>query len=172
MKSRIPVLLCLATTLAASVALAQSTVYRWVDKDGKVQFTDTPPPSDAKGVTERRMGGGGTDDQLPFATQIAARRHPVVLYTSEDCGDICAQGRALLGKRGIPFTEKNPQRNPEDAEALKAAIGALEVPVLMVGSNSVKGFGEDSWQSALDQAGYSRTRLPGQAAAQKPAEGK
>ena len=34
----------------------------------------------------------------------------------------------------------------------------------MVGTNVVKGYGEESWQAALDQAGYARTRLPGQPA--------
>ena len=164
MKHRIAVhIACVGVALAAAAAHAQSTVYRWVDKDGKVQFTDSPPPADAKSVTEKRMGGGGEDaGQVPFATQIAARRHPVTMYVSDDCGDYCTQGRALLAKRGIPFSEKNPQRNPADAEALKQAIGALEVPVLMVGTNVVKGYGEASWQAALDQAGYARTRLPGQ----------
>src|SRR5688500_10488206 len=167
MKHRIAVhIICVAAALAAVAAHAQSTVYRWVDKDGKVQFSDSPPPADAKSATAKRMGGGGEDaGQVPFATQIAARRHPVTMYVSDDCGDYCAQGRALLSKRGIPFSEKNPQRNPADAEALKAAIGALEVPVLMVGTNVVKGYGEESWQAALDQAGYARTRLPGQPAA-------
>jgi glutaredoxin len=171
MKHRIAVhIICAGAVLAAAAAAhAQSTVYRWVDRDGKVQFTDTPPPAHAKSVTEKRMGGGGEDaGQVPFATQIAARRHPVTLYVSDDCGDYCAQGRALLGKRGIPFSEKNPQRNPADAEALKQAIGVLEVPVLMVGANVVKGYGEESWQAALDQAGYARTRLPGQPATPTP----
>lgn len=164
MKRRIPVhIICVAAALAAAAAHAQSTVYRWVDKDGKVQFTDSPPPADARSVTQKRMGGGGEDaGQVPFATQIAARRHPVTLYVSDDCGDFCDQGRALLAKRGIPFSEKNAQKNAADAAALKEAIGALEVPVLMVGTNAVKGYGEASWQAALDQAGYARTRLPGQ----------
>jgi len=164
MKHRIPVhIICVAAALAAAAAHAQSTVYRWVDKDGKVQFTDSPPPADARSVTAKSMGGGGEDaGQVPFATQIAARRHPVTLYMSDDCGDYCTQGRALLAKRGIPFSEKNAQKNPADAEALRQAIGALEVPVLMVGTNVVKGYGEESWQAALDQAGYARTRLPGQ----------
>ncbi|HEX5129403.1 MAG TPA: DUF4124 domain-containing protein, partial [Usitatibacter sp.] len=112
MKSRNPVLLLVTVAaLAASAALAQSTVYRWVDKDGKVQFTDTPPPASATGVTQKRMGGGGEDVQLPFATQIAAQRHPVTLYVSNDCGELCSQGRALLAKRGIPYAEKNAQTN-------------------------------------------------------------
>lgn len=170
MKHRIAVhIICAGAALAAAAAHAQSTVYRWVDKDGKVQYTDSPPPADAKSVTEKRMGGGGEDaGQVPFATQIAARRHPVTMYVSDDCGDYCAQGRALLAKRGIPFSEKNAQRNPADAEALKQAIGAVEVPVLMVGANVVKGWGEELWQAALDQAGYARTRLPGQPAAPPP----
>jgi len=154
--------MCVAALCAAAVAHAQSTVYRWVDKNGKVQFSDSPP-TDAKDYSQKRMGGGQVDEgQVPFATQIAARRHPVTLYVSDDCGDICAQGRDLLARRGVPYSEKNAQKNPADAEAVKKAIGVLEVPVLLVGANAVKGYAEESWQSALDQAGYARTRLPGQ----------
>jgi hypothetical protein len=32
----------------------------------------------------------------------------------------------------------------------------------MVGTNAVRGYGDQSWHAALDQAGYARTRLPGQ----------
>ena len=163
--TRFPVrLLCLVTALAAAFAHAQSTVYRWVDKDGKVQFTDSPPPADAKGVSERRMGGGYIEEsQLPYATQMAAKRHPVTLFTSNDCGDLCAQGRALLSQRGIPYQEKNAQVNQADQEALQKAAGSLSVPFLLVGEANVRGFDEGSWNAALDRAGYARTRLPGQA---------
>ena len=65
----------------------------------------------------------------------------------------------------MPFSE-NAQKSQENADAVKAAIGVLEVPVLMVGTNTVKGFGEDSWNSALDQAGCARlARQPGPKAA-------
>lgn len=33
-------------------ALAEARVYRWVDSNGRVQFTDSPPPAEAQGVTE------------------------------------------------------------------------------------------------------------------------
>ena len=162
MNARIPVLICLAAALAASTALAQSTVYRWVDKDGKVQFGDNPP-ADAKGITERRIGGGpSSEEQVPYATQIAARRHPVTLFTSSDCGDYCSQGRALLGRRGVPFTEKNAQANQADQEALMKVAGSLSVPFLVVGEATLRGFDEAAWHAALDRAGYARTRLPGQ----------
>lgn len=163
--TRIPIcLVCALALLAAAAAQAQSTVYRWVDKDGKVQFTDSPPPADAKGASERRMGGGYVDEtQLPYATQVAAKRHPVTMYVSTDCGDLCAQGRALLSKRGVPYAEKNAQASQADQEALQKIAGGLSVPVLLVGETTLKGFDEGSWTAALDRAGYARTRLPGQA---------
>lgn len=68
----------------------------------------------------------------------------------------------MLSRRGVPFAEKNAQANPADAEALQKLAGGLQVPVLRVGDSTLKGFSEDSWQAALDQAGYARTRLPGQ----------
>jgi len=56
--------------LSAALGYAQSTVFKWTDKDGKVHFSDAPPPDDAKDAVERRMGGGGPDDSdLPYATQ-------------------------------------------------------------------------------------------------------
>ena len=165
MKTRTIALTFLAAALAGALfAQAQTNVYRWVDKDGKTHFSDTPPPPDAKDATQRRVGGGGSDDtQLPYATQLAAQRNPVTLFTGAACGDPCDKGRELLTRRGIPYTERDAQNNAEDQEALKKLIGALDVPLLLVGTNKMKGFEEGTWQASLDSAGYPRTRLPGQA---------
>ena len=149
----------------AAAADAQTNVYRWVDKDGKVQYSDTPPPKDAKSATQKSMGGGGNENsQLPYATQMAMKRSPVTMFMSGDCGEPCAQGRELLARRGVPYTQRNAQTNPADAEALKKAAGQMQVPVLLVGDNTLKGYSEDSWNAALDSAGYPRSRLPGQPA--------
>jgi glutaredoxin len=166
----IPILraLCIAALFSALQAEAQSNVYRWVDKDGKTHFSDTPPPADAKGQSQRRMGGGYVEtENLPYATQIAVQRNPVTLYTGPDCGEPCSQGRDLLAKRGVPFTERDAQANAADAEALKKLVGGLEVPTLVIGEAKIKGYEEGQWHGALDGAGYPRTRLPGQAAARR-----
>src|SRR5690349_9727581 len=106
--------LAIAGSVLACSALAQSSVYRWVDKDGKVHFSSEPPPADATSVTEKRMGGGGAaEGQLPYATQMAMKSNPVTLYVSNTCGELCSDGRQLLANRGIPYTEKNAQENPE-----------------------------------------------------------
>jgi glutaredoxin len=147
-------------------SVAQTNVYKWTDKDGKVHFSDTPPPPDAKNSSQKRLGGGYVEtENLPFATQSAMKRNPVTLYVGSDCGDPCAQGREMLSKRGIPYTERDAQGNAADAEALKKLVGGLDVPTLVIGESKIKGYEESQWQSALDGAGYPRTRLPGQAAA-------
>ena len=166
MKSATLVILVLAA-LAASQSQGQTSVYRWVDSDGKVHFSDAPPPASAKDVTQKRMGGGYVEDsQLPYATQDATKKNPVTLYTSRDCGDLCANGRDLLTNRGIPFTEKDGGADPEEVKKL---VGAAQVPVLVVGTKALKGFSEESWQSTLDGAGYPRTKLPGQGGPRPPA---
>jgi hypothetical protein len=144
----------LALALAAAPALA-GDLYRWVDKDGKVTYSDTPPPSDAKQVEEKSYGGNTIEvDKLPFATKDAVKKNPVTLYTS-NCGVVCDDALALLSKRGIPYTTKSPQTSQPDADALKKLIGDLQVPVLVIGSQSpIKGFEAGTWESALDSAGY------------------
>ncbi len=142
-------------------AAAQTSVYRWVDKDGKVHFGDVPPPADAKRVEQKRVGNAPVDPDLPYATQVAARRSPVTLYAAAGCGDPCTSARDLLGRRGIPYGVRDPLVNAADAEALTKLAGKLEIPVIVVGAMHILGFEEGQWQSALDDAGYPRALPPG-----------
>lgn len=160
MKKRHIVALC--CTIAATAALAQSTVYRWVDKDGKVHFSDSPPPADAKQSSQKTMGGGYVDRDLPYAVQQAAKKNPVTLYTAPSCGEPCTSGRNLLSERGIPFNERNAGASADAQKALKELVGGLEVPVLVIGASPIKGYDSGQWSLALDDAGYPRTRAPGQ----------
>lgn len=153
----------------ATAAGAQSTVYRWVDKDGRTHFTDTPPPADAKSSTQKRLGDA-PPVELPFAVRAAQEKNPVTLYTAPSCGEACASARTLLSERGIPFSERDAQANALAQEALKKLVGGLEVPVLTVGATTLKGYEAGQWNAALTDAGYPRTRLPGQPAAQGTVE--
>ena len=164
MKTRHIVALC--CTIAASAALAQSTVYRWVDKDGKVHFSDSPPPADARQSSQKTMGGGYVERELPYGVQQAMKKNPVTLYTAPSCGEPCGSARNLLSERGIPFTERNAGGSAAVQKDLKELVGGLEVPVLVIGGNPIKGYDNGQWSLALDDAGYPRTRAPGQAPTQ------
>jgi hypothetical protein len=147
--------LLLALSLLALPAAA-GTLYRWVDPDGRVHYTDTPPPATAKDVKRQAAPGPAADtSRLPYATQVAAKNFPVTLYTT-DCGEACTKGRELLRKRGIPHTVKDPQQPAEQQELTKLLAGKLEVPVLKVGATLSRGFSDEEWHNALDAAGYPR----------------
>jgi glutaredoxin len=160
------IVLLLAVLLSLG-AHAQS-VYRWVDKDGKVQYSDVPPPPDVKNVQQKKLGSGVTIDQenVPYGVKLAMEKNPVVLYANA-CGEPCSGARALLAKRGIVYASKDPEKNPADTEALQKIAGALDVPVLTIGEKLMRGFDEGNWNSALDAAGYPRTN-PFSADAKKP----
>lgn len=153
---RIAILSALAILSAAPAGAAQ--LYRWVDDKGNVEYRDTPPPSSAKKVEQRRLGGGTTEtSSLPYSVQQAVKNFPVTLWLT-NCGAPCDQARAHLTRRGVPYTEKDPQA---DVEAFQKLTGGLEVPVLYVGTNKIKSYLESEWDAALDTAGYPRVAPPG-----------
>jgi glutaredoxin len=161
MKSTIVRAAVACAVLHAFAAQAQSNVYRWVDKSGKVHFSDQPPAEEAKSVSQKKLGGGYVQQSsLPYATQVAAKRNPVVIFTGPKCGAPCDRGRDLLAARGIPYSERDTGTK-EGMDAF-TKLGAREVPLLTVGDRNLRGYDDDAWQSALDGAGYPRTTLPGQ----------
>ena len=163
-------LLFLVLLLACASASAQ--MYRWVDQNGKVHYTDTPPPpSAAKSVEQKKLGGSVIEtSQLPFQLQEAVRNYPVTLYTSPSCKDGCPQARELLAKRGVPFKEVSVADEQSNA-LLKKVSGANQVPTLSVGSLAQIGFESGALNSLLDTGGYPKTaiNLPGVTKAHAPA---
>jgi glutaredoxin len=151
--------------LAASGAVLAAQLYRWVDEQGNVEYRDTPPPASAKKVERRSVGVAAVETPtLPYSVQQAVLNFPVTLWNT-DCGAPCDQARAHLARRGVPHTEKDPQT---DFETFKKLTGGLDVPVLFIGANRIKGYLEGEWDSALDIAGYPSTPPPGFKPAAKP----
>lgn len=148
-----PVLLVAVATIAS----AQEPMYKYVDKDGRIVYSDIPPPVDASNVQKKRLGANTIDTSEPtYQEQRAQQRNPVTLYGGS-CGPICETSRALLNRRGVPFREVDPSQ-PAEAQKLRALTGDMSIPVLVVGGAIVlKGFEESAWQSALDTAGYPKT---------------
>lgn len=144
--------------IAAAPTLAQ-TAYRWVDDKGHVQYSDQPPPSAVSQYDQRNISANQSGStQQPYVTRQAAGKYPVTLYVSKDCGKACEDGRALLKKRAIPFTESRIE-SAEDVAAYKTRVGAEPfVPTLLVGREKETGFAAPAWDSLLDKAGYPPAR--------------
>jgi glutaredoxin len=153
MKNWLPALPLLAMLLAVSGVQADK-LYKWTDAEGNLHYTDHPPtPAEAKKQEHKRFGDKPADSGLPYALQQAVKNFPVTLFTS-DCGDACTQAAALLTKRGVPFVEKNAREAAVQDELKALNSGKLEVPVIMLGTQLIRGFEENAWTQALDAAGY------------------
>lgn len=152
----------IALVLVAAGAVAQP-VYRQVDKNGKVTFSDRAPvqstesPSAAVGGSASQANTGG----LPYELRLVVQRYPVLLYTRDDCSP-CAMARTLLVTRGVPFDERTVKSN-EDIEAFQRLSNQGTMPLLTIGTQQLKGYADTEWSQYLDAAGYpkSNTLPPG-----------
>lgn len=148
-------LLAAAVSLAA---IAAQPLYRWVDSEGKVHYSDQPPPPSVRQVEERNLSGTRGAQQLPYELEQAVRNFPVTLYTTA-CGAACAEARKLLSKRGVPHSELDASHIETQKELMGLIGGDLVVPVLKVGRSVLRGFEETLWNRELDAAGYPKTAL-------------
>jgi glutaredoxin len=148
-----------AGVLYAGATHAQ--VYRIVGADGKVTFSDTPPPASgnkkasATGTAGSSSSGGAAIASLPFELRQVATKYPVTIYTGDNCGP-CVSGRSMLTSRGVPFAEKTVTTS-EDAQALQRISSEASLPILTIGSQQLKGFSDAEWTQFLDAAGFPKS---------------
>ncbi|HUK04012.1 MAG TPA: glutaredoxin family protein, partial [Burkholderiales bacterium] len=158
--------------LVAAPALAQ--MYRWVDEQGRVRYTETPPPASAKGARQLPRGESAAPAKpAAAASGDGAAPKPkgqkpleVTLYTNSGCGQLCTDARAYLASRQVKFREVEVETQESLAELQKVA-GVMSVPVLRVGEAVQRGYDETRYAHMLDAAGYPKA-APAAPAPQAP----
>ncbi|HEX7271265.1 MAG TPA: DUF4124 domain-containing protein [Casimicrobiaceae bacterium] len=152
--------LALIAICGSGLAIAQvQQVYRYVDPEGRVVYSDKPPPPNARDAQAKRIGRNTIEtSNLSYTSALAEERFPVTLYTF-GCGTICDTASALLNKRGVPHTVVDVGQG-DGADKLKRLTGGLDAPALQVGDQFTTGFNENRWQSMLTDAGYPQTPAP------------
>jgi len=158
-----------AAVIAAGATAQAQQVFRYVDKDGRVVYSDRSPPTDSKEVQAKRLSPNYIENNdVPLALAQATERFPVTLYTFA-CGVVCQNAEGLLNRRGVPFTTVNVE-DAKGAEQLQKLTGAQQAPVMQLGEKLVaKGFNEARWTAMLDEAGYPKS-IARRAAAKPPTE--
>jgi glutaredoxin len=144
----------------ASAPLAAAQLYQWKDAQGRMMYSDHPPPASIRNAQQKSFKGNLIETGESYATKTAREKHPITLYASA-CGAPCDQARKLLIDRGSPFSNKDPQASPDAQAELKKLTGKLSVPVLVVGSERIDGYETELWNAALDRAGYPKSAPPG-----------
>jgi len=138
------VILFALTCAAASVCAAdKQQVYKWIDANGVVHFSDSPPPTDTKNVQSLHLAGGTTtagapgaaaDNSKEAATATPAAAAPgVVPANATDDAALCKQSRAnlelLQGKTpvGIAGADGKPQALDDTAREGQIATAKLAI---------------------------------------------
>lgn len=155
-----------ATVFALAVlsVMPAHALFKVVNPDGTVTYTDRPPqPAANSRITNLARPGSPTlaepDLSLPADLRQPVLRHPVTLYTTSECSP-CEAGRQLLTARGVPYSERRIG-NEEDAQAFERLFGTRTLPLLTIGAQPLKGLSDVEWTAYLDAAGYPKqARLP------------
>jgi glutaredoxin len=150
-----------ALLLLICASAAQAQLYKWVGADGKVTYSDVPPPSSAARVETKPLTIGDVSaGDFPFELQTAMKNNPVTLYTTVNCAP-CDDGRKLLAERGVPYAEKTVNSGEDAAQFRKIAGADAQLPYLVVGRHKERGYEPGAWNTALNSAGYPESsKLP------------
>ncbi len=148
-----PLILALGTVSPGAVAV---TIMECREAGGALSYRDACPPGSER-VGSRRVGSA-TSRQQPSPGEVA-KAHPVTLYVIPEC-DTCDLVRLLLQKRGIPFAERDVERDPSLQRELRELSGATKVPTVLIGQEAMPGFDRVLLQQRLSEAGYPLEDLP------------
>jgi hypothetical protein len=120
LRSPVRLFIALAAILATATVAAQ--VYRWVDKDGKVHFSDQPPPSDAKGVSAKRIDAKPASGSTPAAAPKDGKVEPKALPAEA----VKPESQKTLAEKAKDFEK----RRADEAEASKKAADEAKVKAI------------------------------------------
>ncbi|MCU7877503.1 MAG: DUF4124 domain-containing protein [Candidatus Thiodiazotropha sp. (ex Lucinoma borealis)] len=131
------------TVIGLNVSVADD-IYRWRDKDGKVQFGDRPPASiESKSVTVKPNVYHSPN--IEKLSQGAFRNERVVMYSAKWCG-YCKKARRYFKNNRISFVEYDVESSAKGKRDYKK-LGAGGVPIILVGKHRLNGFSEASFRN-------------------------
>jgi glutaredoxin len=144
-----------------SLGLTAHATYKWVGADGKITYSDIPPPVEGKllrGPSGAPQAAAEVESGLPYALKQAVAKYPVVLYSANDCAP-CKMAREVLTKRGVPFSEKLITNGTDAEQFKKLGFTDLTMPSITVGKEKSVGFEASAYDRLLDSAGYPRSSV-------------
>jgi len=112
MKSSIQLFIAIAVLLAAATVTAQ--VYKWVDKDGRVQYSDIPPPPDAKSEPKK------VDTRPAAGAANVPAKAPLADATKGAAKDAKSNAKDAPSDKPKTLTDLNKESEKRRADALDA----------------------------------------------------
>ena len=148
--------------LATSTVWADA-IYKWVDKEGGVHYSDRAPDEDhVEGDIETRPAVGGSPPPAaskeegthlpaivaPSRPNSDRKRIEVEIYTTSWCR-YCRDAKRYFRSRGITFKEYDVEKDRQAARRLKRYYPRGGVPVTVINGQPIMGYAPAAFARAL-----------------------
>lgn len=116
----------------------QAEVYKWVDDQGKIHFSDKEPKSSSASKLELKINTYSSPTYSESSSREGNKK--VVMYSTEWCG-YCKKARLYFKNNNINYKEYDIERSAKANKEHKR-LGATGVPLILVGKKKMNGFSE------------------------------
>jgi len=133
----------LTLLLLLSAPLAHAELYKWVDENGKIYFSDQKPAENKTEVETVTLQITtytyvSVDDYDAGDTDSDSANKKVVMYSTAWCG-YCKKARKHFKKNNIAYIDYDIEKN-KSAKKRYDKLGGTGVPVILVGKKRMNGF--------------------------------
>ncbi|MCK0154388.1 glutaredoxin family protein [Alcanivorax sp. S6407] len=117
-----------------------SGIYRWVDDQGKVHFSDQAPQDQAAESLDLQINTfeSVTYESLGKYTIERPSKKQVIMYSASWCG-VCDKAKRYFERKGIPYTEYDVETSQQGKQGFRQLNGK-GVPIILVGNRRMNGF--------------------------------
>jgi glutaredoxin len=137
-------------------------MYKWVDENGVVHFSDTPPydadnsdidtlptySTPENNVYSHENNSTESKDNRSSPTDSVIKKPKVELYTTSWC-PWCKKAKAFFRSRGIVFVEYDIEKD-KAAERRKAQLDSQKgVPFAVINRKGIHGYNENAYNNLL-----------------------
>ncbi len=113
-----------------------SEIYKWVDKDGSVKFSDKKP---LKGSQAKTLKLKINTVKVPkISNNSLASKNKIIMYSATWCG-VCKTAKNYFNNQSIPYQEYDVEKTVEGRKGFKR-LGGRGVPIILDGKKRMDGF--------------------------------
>lgn len=113
-----------------------SEIYKYMDKDGNIQFTDKKPPKNARAETVKLKIN--TVKTPSISNNALGINDKIIMYSATWCG-VCKTAKKYFKNQGIPFQEYDVENSAKGRKDFKRLRGR-GVPIILIGKQRMDGF--------------------------------
>lgn len=128
-----------------------SEIYKWIDEDGNVKFSDKKPPGENKAKTIKlkintvkvpkiyntSLDDDYLSDQYRNKETLASNKK-IIMYSASWCA-VCQTAKKYFNSQGIAYQEYDVEKSAKGRKDFKRLNGK-GVPIILVGKKRMDGF--------------------------------